>query len=250
MASPPFALLGSGEFEAWTDPVDSWLLDRATGDGRVLVFPTASSPEGPDVFDRWARMGLDHYQRAGRRAEVVPLKDRSGASDAEVVSMIRGASVVFFSGGNPAYLAATLEDTPVWNAVLEELDRGMAYAGCSAGVASLGEAAPDSSKRDPTNEAGGIMRAGLALFPQTYFMPHWDALNTYIPGLRELLRAAVPAGSRMVTIDERTAMLGDGAEWTVLGAATVGVVQDGDERSFAPGESFVEDLREATAPRE
>ena len=30
-----FALLGSGEFEPWTEDVDRWLLDRATGNGTV-----------------------------------------------------------------------------------------------------------------------------------------------------------------------------------------------------------------------
>ena len=34
---PSVALLGSGEFEPWTDDVDHWLLDRATGDGTVLI---------------------------------------------------------------------------------------------------------------------------------------------------------------------------------------------------------------------
>src|SRR5439155_5875898 len=36
--SPPltFGLLGSGEFLPWSEEVDRWLLERATGDGRVL----------------------------------------------------------------------------------------------------------------------------------------------------------------------------------------------------------------------
>jgi len=244
MSATVFALLGSGEFESWTTAVDTWLFERASGDGRVLILPTASAPEGSQVFDRWARMGLDHYQGEGRRADVVALKDRADAADPDVVATLRGASVAFFSGGNPAYLAATLAGTPAWNAILEGIERGMAYAGCSAGVACLGEGAPDSSQRDRAT-AEGIMRPGLELFPGTYFMPHWDALNSYIPGLRELLRSAVPDGRRTVTIDENTAMVGDGAEWSVIGSGAVGVLHDGAERTYAPEDAFVEDL----APR-
>ncbi|HXY71217.1 MAG TPA: Type 1 glutamine amidotransferase-like domain-containing protein [Actinomycetota bacterium] len=247
MPSAAFALLGSGEFESWASSVDAWLLERASGDGRFLILPTASAPEGDRVFDRWARMGVEHYERQGLRADVVPLKDRRDAADPALLAPLRDASVVFFSGGNPAYLAATLEGTPAWEAILAGLGRGMAYAGCSAGVASLGEGAPDSAQRDPGRE--GFMRPGLELFPATYFMPHWDALNTYIPGLRELLRAAVPVGRRIVTIDENTAMIGDGSEWSVLGAGSVGVVSDGSERTFASGDAFTEDLAPRTAPR-
>jgi len=244
MSAAVFALLGSGEFESWTTAVDDWLLERTSGDGRILILPTASAPEGAAVFDRWARMGLDHYEGRGLNAEVVPLKDRADASDPDVVGRLRGASVTFFSGGNPAYLAATLEGTPAWSAILEGVARGMAYAGCSAGVACLGEGAPDSSQRDPA-ASGGIMRPGLELFPGTYFMPHWDALNSYVPGLRELLRGAVPDGRRVVTIDENTAMVGDGNEWSVKGSGAVGVLHESAERTYAPEEAFVEDL----APR-
>ncbi|HXW96737.1 MAG TPA: Type 1 glutamine amidotransferase-like domain-containing protein [Gemmatimonadales bacterium] len=241
-----FALLGSGEFESWTSSVDAWLLERASGDGRILILPTASAPEGASVFDRWARMGLEHYERQGMRADVVPLRDRDDAADPALVAALREASVVFFSGGNPAYLAGTLEGTPAWEAIVEGLGRGMAYAGCSAGVACLGEGAPDSAQRDPNGE--GFMRPGLGLFPATYFMPHWDALNTYIPGLRELLRAAVPDGRRIVTIDENTAMVGDGAEWSILGAGSVGLVHEGSERTYGAGETFAEALAPRTAP--
>ena len=41
MSGLSFGLLGSGEFEPWNDEVDRWLLDRATGDGSVLILPTA-----------------------------------------------------------------------------------------------------------------------------------------------------------------------------------------------------------------
>jgi cyanophycinase len=222
--------------------VDRWLLERASGDGRVLVLPAASAPEGDDVFDGWAAMGLRHYAAAGIPAQVVGLRTRDDATRPDLVDELRGASVAFFSGGNPAYLAATLRGTPAWTAILEEVDRGMAYAGCSAGVACLGEAAPDSSIRDPLSADGRLMQPGLGLFPGTYLMPHWDALDGYVPGLRALIRRSVPAGRRLVTIDERTALLGDGTTWTVAGSGEAGVINGDDERAFSSGASFSEPL--------
>jgi cyanophycinase-like exopeptidase len=134
MSELAFGLLGSGEFEPWAAEADRWLLDHAsTPSGRVLVLPTASAPEGDEVFDRWGRRGLTHYAAIGVAAEVLPLKTRRDAERRAFAASIEGASLVFFSGGNPAYLAASLRGTLFLEALLEAMDRGVAYGGCSAG---------------------------------------------------------------------------------------------------------------------
>jgi cyanophycinase len=243
-----FALLGSGEFEPWTDPVDRWLLAHATGDGRIVVLPTASAPEGDEIFEGWASMGLRHYEEAGIPVEVVALRTREDADRPDLYERFRGASAIFFSGGNPAYLAATLAGTAAWTCIVEEMRRGMAYAGCSAGVACLGESAPDSSVQDPLNADGSLLQPGLGVFPDTFLMPHWDALDGYVPGLTGLIRRSVPAGRLLVTIDEHTAMLGDGSVWTVEGSGRVGVIRGDDERTYPAGESFEAALTASGAP--
>ena len=188
------------------------------------------------MFNRWGDMGLSHYREAGIPSEVLPLKARSDAEDPAIVRRAAEASAAFFSGGNPAYLAATLAGTPFWQQVLEGLDRGMAYAGCSAGIAVLGDVAPDSTSNDPTS--ANFWRRGLGLFSGVYFGPHWDALDTYVPGLRAMILASVPADARMLAIDERTAVVGDGSMWTVMGAGTVSILEDGHWEEHLAGSSF------------
>ena len=199
------ALLGSGEFEPWTEPVDRWLLDRASGDGSVLILPTASAPEGNQVFDMWANMGLAHYNRLGIPAEVVPLKTHEDADRPDVVSRLETASMAYFSGGNPAHLAAVLDGSAFWIALMDAMGRGLAYTGCSAGVSCLGEQAPDSSIIDPMHD--DVWRPGLRLFPDVYLGPHWDTIDGYIPGLRDFIVRSVPSESRLLGIDERTSAL-------------------------------------------
>lgn len=233
-------LLGSGEFEPWAEEVDRWLLARATGDGSVLLLPTASAPEGRGVFERWAALGREHYGRQGVTAEVLPLRTREDASRPELAARLRSASMVFFSGGNPAYLAACLRDTPFWRALLEEMERGLAYGGCSAGVAALGELAPDSSRLPPSAEDLG--HPGLRLFPGLCFGPHWDALDSFAPGLRDLVVASVPEGCRLLGLDERTAIVGDGRAWTVMGAGAAWLRDGGAWTTFPSGTGFVAPL--------
>jgi cyanophycinase len=249
VAEPTFALLGSGEFEPWSEAVDRWMLRRATGDGRILVMPTASAPEGDAVFDRWATMGIEHFASLGLAAEVLPVKTRDDAGAPEMVGLVDGASVVYVSGGNPAYLADTLTGTPLWAAIVGELGRGMAYAGCSAGIACLGEVAPDSAA-DPAG--GRVLQPGLRLFPKTFLGPHWDALDRFVPGLRAFIEASVPLEDTLLAVDERTAAVGDGSAWSVLGAGAVSVRRDGMWQTFGAGSSFDATLtfREAIESRE
>jgi cyanophycinase len=234
------ALLGSGEFEPWTEEADRWLLERASGDGTVLILPTASAPEGDHVFDRWGNMGLDHFRALDVPADIVPLKKRADASRPDLVQKVERASMVYFSGGNPAHLAATLLDTPFWETVTRRMPEGLAYTGCSAGIACLGEVAPDSTASDPLH--ANIWRPGLGLFKKTYFGPHWDALDVYVPGLRAAFLASVPDDCRLLAIDERTAVVGDGEDWHVAGKGTAHLLEVGEWSEFPSGTSFHAEL--------
>ena len=91
----------------------------------------------------------------------------------------------------------------------------MAYAGCSAGVACLNEIAFDSD----TTEVTDVFKPGLGLVPRTMFAPHWDMVDTWIPGATEFLVRSAPEGFTFIGMDEDTAMVGHGASWEVLGRA-------------------------------
>jgi cyanophycinase-like exopeptidase len=239
--------MGSGEFEAWSEEVDRWILARvARPDGPVLILPTACAPEGDDVFDKWARMGVRHFEGMEVSAEVVPLKTREDAARPELVVRVAEGSFVYFSGGNPAYLANTLRDTPFWNEVVSRLDQGLGYAGCSAGISSLGQAAPDSSRRSFSKE---VWQPGLRLFPGVSFGPHWDMTDTYMPGLRQIIEDAVPPEITLFAVDERTAACGDGTEWTVVGLGKAHIREQREWREWAAGESFDVDLHVNDAGR-
>jgi cyanophycinase len=179
---------------------------------------------------------MRHYGRLGIRAEVLPVKSRPDAEDEAMAARIGEASMVFFSGGNPAHLARTLAGTRLWAAILDGMAHGLAYAGCSAGIASLGESAPDSAARSMGAES--FSGAGLGLFPRTHLAPHWDAIDRFVPGLRALIESSVPKEERLLAVDERTALVGDGSSWEVLGAAGVHVREGGAWRSFGAGERF------------
>lgn len=223
-----FLLLGSGEFEPWSGEAERFALTAASGDGSVAILATASGREGDAVYARWTGMGMAHYESLAISARVVPVRNHAEALDPAMATLIEGASMVFFSGGSPRYLAETLSGTPVWDAVLQLVDRGGVFAGCSAGAMIAGA----RQMRFP-------FASGRGLLPTTAVGVHWDALSAWwIRWLRDLAPRRLPTGARFIGIAENTAIASDADAWRVFGAGEVDVRLGRDRRAFAHGERF------------
>ena len=238
---PTFVLMGSGEFLPWAREVDTWAAEQATASSdRALILPTAAAPEGDDTFNRWAAMGAEHFTAIGLQPQVLPLKTRDDASRAEIVDQVAGARYIFFSGGNPGYLATTLIDTPFWEAVRDAVAHGTAFGGCSAGASAVGSSAPDVTSATVGMD-DLVFRPGLPLFTEAVIAAHFDMLETYLPGLRRFIVDLRPDGQVLFGIDEDTAACGDGTTWTVRGKGAVSIVgRDGGDMTEHPSGSTVE----------
>lgn len=224
-----FLLLGSGEFEDWTHEVEAKALADATGDGTVVILPTASSTEGDHVFDRWGAMGLAHYAGSGVPAEVLAVKTREDALEEGFAARVGAASMIYLSGGKPRHLADVLRGTPLLASIVGALDRGAVYAGCSAGAMV--------ASRSREERGGPSWLAGLGLVPHVSFGVHWDRVRRY-PGAAWFTAARMPAGTSFVGIDERTAILGDGVRWVVHGLGAVSVRHDRANDTYEAGDTF------------
>src|SRR6187551_2309681 len=110
----PVALVGSGEFLPAMSTFDAELL-ASTGRARprVVIVPTASYPDGEEVFQRWATMGVDHFAALGAEVEPVLVRDRAEADDPAAAQAIGEADLVYLSGGKPGYLRSALAGSAV-----------------------------------------------------------------------------------------------------------------------------------------
>ncbi len=235
MSEISYAFLGSGEFDPWSEPVERWLLERSRSHGGpVLVCPTAAAHEGDESYDGWANKGMDHYRAIGVPAEVLPLKTRDDASREDVIARLADASVIFFSGGNPARLTQVVLETPFWDALQAAILDGLPYAGCSAGVAYLTELTYDSD----TQDLDSVWAPGIGYVRNALFAPHWDIVDTWIPGATEFISGSVKPGQTFIALDEETALVGDGRSWRVIGTAKIHVLRDGEWTRYADGDAF------------
>jgi cyanophycinase len=230
----PVALVGAGEFLADMTQIDRDLL-RSTGRSRprVAVVPTASWPDGAEVFERWAAMGVDHFGRLGAEVEPVLVRDRATADDVTNAQAIGEADLVYLSGGKPTWLLDALAGTRSGLALLDAHHRGAVIAGCSAGAMVLADHQFDFRRRLlpwPLR-----WRRGLCYVPGAAVIPHYDAWPEPFSALMAL---QAPRGTTVLGIDEGTAAIGRGGTWQVHGAGRVTVWRGRHRERYRHGEIF------------
>jgi len=232
-----FSLLGSGEFTPWTEDIDRELVAKSINpQGTVLIFPTASAPEGDKVFNRWGNMGLEHFKRLGLKAEIVNLKTAKDLDNDGIVDQINQASLVYFSGGNPAYLSKLFSGSKFWESLLKAVQGGVSFAGCSAGANMLGARVFDNTVNELSEKL--LATKGLGLYQTAVFCPHWDAMDKYMPGSTQFMIDSFE-DYKMVGIDEDTAMVGDGINFKVHGKGQVQLLEMFTTQAYKPGQSLV-----------
>lgn len=235
MAASLFALVGSGEYLPAMEAVDRQLLAAAPrpagGPVPVVCIPAAAGQEGRASVDRWLNLGLEHFTRLGAAPQAARIVDRASADDPAAAAVIAAAGLIYFSGGDPAYLRACLAGSRAWAAVETARARGAVVAGCSAGAMILARQLPDvrSARLD--------LQPGFGWVPARLILPHFDQLEGFRPGTTELVRSRLGDGEYALGIDEETALVGrPGAGWEVQGARTVVVLSRSAAQVFPSGQ--------------
>ena len=209
------ALVGSGEYLPVMQEFETGLLHSASLRGKENVFvqiPTASAHEGDDRRVFWQRRGEEQADRIGCEAMYLPIYERQDAFSQEHIDAVKGAGLIYFSGGDPHRIADVFKDTPLWDAIVEEWESGSSLAGCSAGAMAFGGTIMGIRKSRHSE--------GLNLLPDIEVIPHYDKMLGWLPDRVASFIARVGADTTLIGIDENTALYHDGG-WKVSGKGKV-----------------------------
>lgn len=228
--SGPIALVGSGEYLPVMQELEANLIQ-----GRNPIYvqlPTAAAPEGDESLRRWIDLGKKQAERIGVTQVPVVVRDNNDANDPHLAALIQDAGLIYLSGGNPHFLADTLRDSLVWNAIRDAWQSGTALAGCSAGAMAIADHIPALRVHSPRETRG------LGVLPHIRVLPHFDKMFGWIPDLAMRI-LNVPEGVHVVGIDEETALVGGPFEWEVWGRQSVWLLQNGHREEFTAGQKLV-----------
>ena len=231
------ALVGSGEYLPPMANFEKSLLNDGIKNGKRPIYiqiPTAAGKETPDRLEYWKQLGKAQADRLDVDSIFLPIFTREDANNPEYVTLMRDSALMYMSGGDPHYLAETLMDTPLWEAIQENWSTGASLAGCSAGAMVLSSHIPNFRllKKAPT--------AGLNLLPEIRVIPHFDKFFKWIPESAAKVLLHVPDNSILIGVDELTAIVRRGGEehWVVVGEAKVHVLKGMPDQQLTDGQQI------------
>ena len=219
------ALVGGDEFRVGCEEMDREVM-RASGKApaRVVIIPTAAVT-GPA---KAANDGVTHFAALGGRSSQLMVLEPEHANDADFVAPVADADVVYFTGGSPDHLLATLRGSELLRRLIEGLERGLVLGGSSAGAMVMG-----SVMRRPSS--GGWVE-GLGVAPGIGVLPHHERR---VPAeVAAELRQLAPDGIVYLGIDARTGVIGGPDNWRVSGFGKVTVYRYGDYTVYGDGEQL------------
>ena len=199
------ALVGAGEYLPVMNEIDRHLLGSVDMNGRtprVVCLPTAAGQEGEASINRWSDMGVAHFQRLGAQVQPAFVIDNHSANEPGWASLLEGADLIYFSGGNPTYLLETMRGSLAWGAAEKAWARGAVFAGCSAGAMILAQQVPNI--RFPGLKA----KVGFQVLPPKYILPHFNRVRAMFSALLFAYRHGLKDGETLLGIDENTALVG------------------------------------------
>ena len=218
------ALVGSGEYLPAMAAFEQSLIDDGIKNGKQPLYiqiPTAAGRESADRLNYWKELGKSQADSLKIKSIFLPIYTREDAFNMEYVSQIKESALIYISGGDPHYLAETIINTPLWDAIYENWQSGASLAGCSAGAMVLSSQIPNFrfTKKEPT--------AGLNLIPNIRVIPHFNKFFKWIPESAAKILLHVPDNTILIGVDELTAIVkrsGD-EHWVVYGEAKVHVLK-------------------------
>jgi cyanophycinase len=125
------AMIGGG---ADCIPAFTWLIDHANG-GDFVVMRVG----GTDAYNQFVYDLSVSFNKPLNSVTTISWKNREASFSEEVLTLLRNAELIFFSGGDQGKYMEYWPETPVQTIVQEKMMGGVSIGGTSAGLAVQGE---------------------------------------------------------------------------------------------------------------
>lgn len=201
---------------------------RRAGGGKLVVATIATS-EPKETWEEHRQI----FKKLGvKKVEWLDVRIREEGFKEEVVRILDGATVVFFTGGDQLKITSQLGDSPVYRRVEEIYEQGGTIAGTSAGASVMSETMLISGDGDESHKVDTVlgMAPGLGLIRNAVIDQHFAQR-----GRLGRLLGAITQNPRTLGIglDENTAIVLDDNEWFEVAGAGAVYVLDGSKVSYS-----------------
>lgn len=260
VASAPgkLVLFGSGETSPSGQPIHERLLRELTFPVRIAILetPAGFQPNSASVASKVGEFMEKRLQNFSPQVKIIPARKKNTAfspDDPSIAAPILESDYIFAGPGSPTYMARQLAGTLAWRHVIERHCQGAYLCMASAAALAVGaQVIPIYEMFKVGDDPHWV--DGLALLGpyglNLAIVPHWnnaeggDELDTsrcFIGQARmDELRRQLPASTRVLGIDEHTAVVFDFEETCclVLGKGMVTTLSRDEECAYRAGGTF------------
>lgn len=185
-------------------------LAEAVGAREAVIVPTAAAFEHAE---RWIEQATGHFGAFDVSVEAPPVLTRADAMTQSHAAVVRDAALIYLVGPSALHARPTLQDTPVWDALVEAWNEGATVIGSDGGAQILGDPMVD--------DRGGAFTVGLGLIERLAVVTrhdHWS--DEALHRLHQMTNPDVV----VLGLDEATAAIrAPEGTWTAAGAGEVHV---------------------------
>ncbi|MCC6904332.1 MAG: hypothetical protein IT326_00715 [Anaerolineae bacterium] len=215
--------------------------DHAPGQVEAVLIPAGLAGDKASKQEYRIGVALGFLDALGVKAQAVSLTSVEDATDPALLATLSRAGLFYLPGGSVSSLVTLLNAGRAWAAILARALQGVPLVVSGGACVALGEVAFSpvrSAVPDPETLAFSAFR-GLGLIPGCLLLPYFDQLA---PAVLDHLRSVIPPGPlTMVGVPGLAALCWldqAGPGWQVRGEASVVVMREQEEWTFAPGDTL------------
>src|SRR3954471_1666194 len=216
-------VIGGGEDKEDDCGILKEFLRLARGARAHIVVMTVATDKpdevGGEYVEAFKRLGVDEIK-------VVDVSSREDTKDEKSLKLIGEATGIFFTGGDQLHITTLLGGTKMHALLHDRFEKGIVLGGTSAGAAMMSNSMFIRGKSDETPRFGGTeVGPGMDFLMGAIIDTHFSQRGR----IGRLLTAVAQYPQEIgLGIDENTAMIIEGTEFSVLGEGAVTVVEAGD----------------------
>ena len=216
-------IIGGAEDKEGKKEILNRVCDCINKDNDTLIVATVATKYPEEAARKYKKafgeIGVKHI-------EILDISKRKDANKKENISLIKKASLIFFTGGDQLKITSLLGGSPIYSALKEICDKGIYIVGTSAGASVMSDTMIiDGSNKEAPKKCTLEMSPGLGIIKNVIIDQHFDQrgrIGRLLSGVAqnpEILGIGIDENTAIVVNKEgEILVIGEGAVYFINGS--------------------------------
>lgn len=185
------------------------ILSKSPSEAKVAFIPTAADP----YDDKWfIDVDLKKLNMMGFSLTQIDIK---GKDQNELQDVLKDFDVIYVAGGNAFYLLEKIYQSGFDKVVKELLNKGVVYAGASAGAVIVCPTIEPMAELDDPSKAPNLKSYQALNLIDFVILPHYGK-EKYIEKYKKIMDTYQNKGYEIITLTDQQAIIVEGSDYRIV----------------------------------